>query len=289
MLPRLFGAGRSTPPTERLGLNSEVAKVADVAMSDFIFRNIVHSALVVLAVCDIARHGFYHAQVDDLLERLPSYLSWTDDITAALGPSVSAGFGESVGDAATDQVVAVFAEFYLTRLPVLLSAAHPFADVPQHVGFSKADARRIAIRTYLSLEDGFPGAWQSLAGTGPEDPAGIHVRVAEGHREARWGESPTGIRTGFIRPRGLLIDQLVTACVAQGLSPNMAVFLSSFLEARLNTWWQQFQFSYRDTFKDWLHTRAFSGLGEPAAPFWIDLEERVRKRDWLVRAAVGWG
>lgn len=256
-------------------------------MADSLLRRSVNSGITVLAISDIASHSFYRHQVHDMLESLGVSIDWIQDLPGALRPFVSTEFHSVVTSDTCDAVIAVFARYYLCRLQIL--AGHQwFIDIPCDVGFSSDDLRWVAAYLSDDLSQLFPNVWRELKREGPDDPESIHQLVFEGKLLAERYDLDSPELRHYLLPREELIGAIMAALKVK--SPNIKAFIVAYLKTQLDLWWSEFRGDYRRTFQEWsfLLGAFVGGDGYRRGSFWPDLDEHVKRRDWLIRLRTGW-
>lgn len=270
------------------GFDPAIRDIAVRATSESLLRGSVNSAIVVLAIDDIASHNFYRHHVHDMLGTLEGPIAWIVDLPCHLRPFVSPGFGSTVASELCDSLIAVFARYYMCRLP-LLTSHQWFIDIPPDVGPSNDDLREVSVRLADDLSRLFPNAWCDLAKGGPQDPESIFQTMADGKLLAERHDLESPEVRDYLMPRDDLVTGIMAALKAAIPGSNTHTFVSMHLERLLGRWWYDFRRDYADTFKQWYFAGAFvGGHSRPSAVLWPAVHERLQRREWLIRLGAGW-
>jgi hypothetical protein len=240
----------------------------------------------VLAVNDIAAHSFYRHQVRDVLDVLDGPISWLEDLPTRLDPFVSSSFSSAITSDVCESVIAIFARYYMCRLQVL-AAQQWFTDIPPQVGFNDDELREVTVYLSDDLSRFFPSAWRELERNGPDDPESIFQLLAAAKFLAQEHELDSPQLREYLMPREDLVERIVAELRAT--SSNIMDFVTMHLERRHAAWWHDFRADYKDTFKQWYFAGAFvGGQREPNSVLWPAIQERQKRREWLIRLGAGW-
>ena len=282
MLSRLVERWSRPTRIERLGLAPEVRPVAIRAMGDSLLRSAVHSGLCTLATHDLVSNRFYERPVASLLADFPSPMDWCEDISAHLAHHVSSEFVDLIGSPVADRLVSGFAHYYVSRLPVLVRHVR-FSDLPQRLGFSREDELDIAVDVQVQLDTLFPEAGRAT------HEGGLGFALATGTDVAERCSLNTPELVTFVHSREDLVELPIACLEPIGILANVEVFITQILENRRRTWWFDYRRSYEDTLKQWAMSSFFAGhLSGGAEVLVTALEGRLDRREWLIRAGVGW-
>jgi hypothetical protein len=174
----------------------------------------------------------------------------------------------------------------MCRLQVL-AAQQWFTDIPPQVGFNDDDLREVTVNLSDDLIQFFPIAWRKLERNGPDDPESIFQLLAAAKLLAQEHKLDSPRLREYLMPREVLVEMIVLELRAT--SSNIEDFVMMQLEQRLATWWYEFRADFKDTFKQWYFAGAFvGGRSEPCSVLWPAIQERLKRREWLIRLGAGW-
>lgn len=274
--------GRKKPTdTARLGLAPQVRDTAISAFADSLVRGSANSALIVSVIGDIAEHSFYECQVDDLLSCLTGPIAWDEDLFSKVGPFTSKRFGLNFSSGKFDALLAIFADYYCCRLPLLMRRQW-YADIPPQIGFSGYDLEEILVQFGSKVSASFPRAWANLEGNGPNDKWSIFYRAAASKLLSRQYSFDSLEVQQYLSIHDDVVEKPLTALSGVAVDSNVSAFIRLHLEQRRETWWNECVADYKGTFKSWYFAGAFSGSPyEPSPAFWPALQQRVDACKWL--------
>lgn len=282
-----FGYPRSVLTRHR-GLRASIRDIAVRTIADSLLRASVNSAVTVLAIRDVASFGFYRHQISDLLSALGGAYTFFDDLPSIVKPYVSKDFQGSPTSEVAECLIALFARYYVTRLPVLC-AQQWFSEIPRRVGFSEQDILGVVRVISMQIGELFPRASQQLEAGGPEDPKGLLQTTIAAIAMAKRNSIDSAVVQQFVVPREELVIRVSSLLSAPRTPSNVNTFVTAVLEQQLGPWWYQYRLYFKHTFQNWYWAGAFiGGSWDQSSALGPMSEEEPLDRAWLNRLKSAW-
>lgn len=268
-----------------LGYRKQIVPIVEKAMADFLLRISVNSSYVVLGIYDIASESFYKHSIADFLYQIPEHLSFPSDFSPYLKPYVSDKFRNIVYSDSHEFIIGSFYKYYSIRLPALVHHGR-CVDWPQKIGVSENDLERITSYSLARFKAYFPNAAKKLMGNGPEDHESIFYQYAGGKEMAYGNKLENDRMKEFVYQNELIWQDIIEFFPKIKVNWNISSFIEMIFKSNFKRFWESYRTDYMDTLIHWSIAGAFQDdKRELYQGFWVDLEKRLNRHEFILRAA----